>query len=366
MSLREKLGSKQGTDRDSLLSAFGVLYNPFPTANQTLDNPHYPVPEDDEAEEKIITFLREMKSEVLVVLGTQGVGKTNFLNYLDDQIQEVKDTLDGYYIVRYLADPEPSFDATVRMMFLEFGTPHLKKVAESLAKSHDALSTVRSYDLREALSTLSNSPDDDERLRLCQQWLFGSRLLKAHRDGLGVNFRLDTVESRTAALRDYIMLSAELGLLKGIFLLLDELEKQAGVLGPTAVVRYLSGLRAIMDALPKHLFLIIAVTPDAMRRYSSALPAFRSRLENQIELRPLAKLEEAMELAEFYLEKAKSAVPVKQRNLESRDLVTQREMSKIFNDSMELSKRRGDDGVRQREFLNGLHDIAEKKIQERV
>ena len=78
MSLREKLGSKQGTSSDSLLSDFGVLSNPFPTANQTLDNPHYPVPKDDEAEERIITFLREMKSEVLVVLGTKGSEKPIF------------------------------------------------------------------------------------------------------------------------------------------------------------------------------------------------------------------------------------------------------------------------------------------------
>ena len=162
------------------------------------------------------------------------------------------------------------------------------------------------------------------------------------------------------------MLSVELGLLKGIFLLFDELEKQAGVLGPTAVVRYLSGLRAIMDALPKHLFMIIAVTPDAMRRYSSALPAFRSRLENHIQLRPLANFKDAKDLANFYLHKAKSAVPVGKKKSEWKDLVTEQEMSKIFSDSMELSKRRGDDGVRQREFLNLLHNIAEKKIQNRV
>ena len=52
MSLREKLSSQQGTDREHLLSTFGVVSNPFPTANQTLDNPHYPVPEDDDAEKK--------------------------------------------------------------------------------------------------------------------------------------------------------------------------------------------------------------------------------------------------------------------------------------------------------------------------
>ena len=109
--------------------------------------------------------------------------------------------------------------------------------------------------------------------------------------------------------------------------------------------------------------MIIAVTPDAMRRYSSALPAFRSRLENQIELGPLASFEEAKELAEFYLEKAKSAVPENQRKSDSKDLVTEQEMSEFFSTSIELSKHRGDDGVRQRSFLNGLHDIAERKIQ---
>ena len=76
-----------------------------------------------------------MKSEVLVILGTQGVGKTNFLNYLDEQIQEVKDTLDDYYIVRYMADPEPSFDATVRMIFLEFEL-HILKESRNLCPTH--------------------------------------------------------------------------------------------------------------------------------------------------------------------------------------------------------------------------------------
>jgi hypothetical protein len=107
---------------------------------------------------------------------------------------------------------------------------------------------------------------------------------------------------RTVALRNLVLVSSEAGILKGIFLLLDELEKQDGVLGPTAVVRYLSAMRAIIDALPNHLFLMIAVTPDAMRRYSSALPAFRSRLQNQITLAPLASVEEATELAKFYVD----------------------------------------------------------------
>ncbi len=85
MSLRDRLREGPLASDKSPLAKFGVLENPFPTSNQTSNNPHYPVPEDGEAEERLVTFFREGRSEVLVVLGTQGVGKTNFLNNLENE-----------------------------------------------------------------------------------------------------------------------------------------------------------------------------------------------------------------------------------------------------------------------------------------
>jgi hypothetical protein len=196
------------------------------------------------------------------------------------------------------------------------------------------------------------------------EWLFGFRLLKAHREALDVQFRIDTVEAKTACLRDLIVVSNSAGILKGIFLLLDELEKQDGVLGPTAVVRYLSAMRAIIDALPRHLFMMIAITPDAMRRYSAALPAFRSRLQNQITLNPLSSFDEAKELAHFYLETAKKEATEKRQGKAGREvLVTDQQIASAFEQLQKLSERRGDAGVRQREFLHQLHTLAEKTIQ---
>jgi hypothetical protein len=49
--------------------------------------------------------------------------------------------------------------------------------------------------------------------------------------------------------------------------------------------------------------MMLAVTPDAMRRYSGALPAFRSRLQNQIVLQPLD--DERKALAHFYVDHAR-------------------------------------------------------------
>lgn len=364
MSLKDKLRDTPKADGRKLYRTYGVAENPFPTSNQTSGNPHYSVPEDEEAEDRLATFFREGRSEVLVVLGTQGVGKTNFLNYLENEILEAKADSDDHYVVRYMADPEPSFDGIIRTVLQELGPSHLRALGKSIRKSKEPLRSVKSFDLRAMLVAVSKDPDDEQTLQYAMEWLLGFRLLNAHRNSLDVSFRLDTVESRTSVLRDYIVVSVEAGLLKGIILLLDELEKQAGVLGPTAVVRYLSAMRAIIDSLPKYLFLIIAVTPDAMRRYSSALPAFRSRLENQTILSPLQDFAEAAKLADFYQRHAREAAARTQKGEPgARNLVDKDEMREAFDHAQKSSQRRGDEGVRQREFLNTLHRIAEAKIQ---
>ena len=366
MSLRDRLRTQGESKIRDLYSRFGVDANPFPSSSQTANNPHYSLPTDEEVEARILSFLRDRKSQVVVVEGTQGVGKTNLLNFFESEIQSVLSDVDGFYIVRYLADPEASFEGTIRRLFQELGVGHLLKLAERAREDSSALDYARGQDIRTALQSLIKSTDQAQCAKLIMEWLLGFRLLKIHREMLGVQFRLDTVESKTAALRDLVLVSSEAGILNGIFLLLDELEKQDGVLGPTAVVRYLSAMRAIIDALPDHLFMMIAVTPDAMRRYSSALPAFRSRLQNQITLAPLASVEEARALADFYLETArrdarKNHPPTAAGTT---DLITNQQIESTFDQLRKLGERRGDAGVRQREFLHQLHVLAEKTIQD--
>lgn len=265
-------------------------------------------------------------------------------------------------MVRYLADPEASFEGTIRRLFQELGVSHLELLASKLRIDRTPLEVLRSHDMRAALYGLMKG--DGEAAKLMMDWLLGFRLLKAHREALDVQFRLDTVESKTAALRDLVLISSASGILKGIFLLLDELEKQDGVLGPTAVVRYLSAMRAIIDALPDHLFMMIAVTPDAMRRYSAALPAFRSRLQNQITLTPLMSLEEARALTTFYVRSArKEAEKSRERAGGNEDIVTLDDITEGFEAMRKVADRRGDAGVRRREFLHHLHTIAETRLQ---
>ena len=370
MSLRDRLREAEHQDAgESLTARFGILANPFPASNQTYDNPHYRTKADEDVERRIVTFLQDKRSQVVVVAGTQGVGKTNFMNHFESEIRDVLDDREGRYVVRYLADPEASFEGTTRRLFEEMGTVHLHRLVKKLGTDPSPIETARGHDMRTALYRLCRHEPDghdlDGDLDLMMQWLLGLRLLKAHRQALGVQFRLDTVESKTVALRDLVQVSGEAGVLDGIFLLLDELEKQAGVLGPPAVARYLSALRAIVDALPRQLFLMIAITPDALLRYSSALPALRSRLLNQVVLDPLKDFAEARDLARFYLDTARRRAreELPQETLGNEEILKRSRMEKCYGDLDALAERRGDTGVRQREFLHELHVLAEEAIR---
>ena len=363
MSLRDKLRELENQPINDLYERFGVETNPYPASNQTMGNPHQVSEADAEAEDRVVTFFRDDKSQVVVIQGTQGVGKTNFLNHFEVEIRNALQDRHGYYVVRYLADPEGSFDGTTRRLVEELGTEHLGKLADSLKDDKAPIEEARSHDMRKALRRLLAS-DDEETRGLMMEWLLGLRLFKAHRLALDVQFRLDTVESKTAALRDLAQVSARAGVLKGIFLLLDEIEKQDGVLGPKAVVRYLSALRAMVDALPRCLFLMIAATPDALNRYSYAYPALRSRLENHIELRPLGDDQDAHDLAKFYLQTARrKAQQTRNTKGGERPIIKSSEIQDCFRDMQDQAQRRGDEGVRQREFLHRLHRMAEDRLK---
>ena len=370
MSLRDRLikADKAATGGSKeLVARFGVLGNPFPASSQTTNNPHLTADADQIIDEKIETFIRDHTSQVVVVEGTQGTGKTNYLNHYEKEIADVASELSGFYVVRYLADPEASFEGTVRRLIQELGTDHMVKLSEALAEDASAINQARSVELRSALRRLAKADEEEveETAQAFIDWLLGMRLLKSHRQLLRVNFRLDTVEAKTAALRDIIVVSSEAGILNGVFLLLDELEKQDGILSATAIVRYLSALRALIDALPNHLFMMLAITPDALRRYGVALPAFRSRLNDRITLQGLQTEDEALELARFYLKTARREADAKNGTTSKRvtTILSDDEIRGQFTRLHEIATKAGDTGLRQRSFLHALHVQAEKRLQ---
>ena len=377
--LRQKLRGNKTSEQNNkriLYEQFGIIRNPFPSAGQSSENPHRATSTDDIIDNVIFAFDREYSSQALLIEGTQGVGKTNLLNAFEGELRETFAN-EGFYIIRYYADPEPSFDGILRKIFQEFGVSHLRDVGQRLHelninRAERIIDIARMHEVRVLLYRLRQSHTDyltvdfNDIAECAVEWLTGQRLLKRHRESLGVQFRLDTIESKTQALRDIIYCSAELGILKGVFLLLDELEKQDYSQSKTVVLRYLSAIRALIDALPKRLFLMVALTPQARQRYNSMLPAFAGRMQNSVRLEPLRSKKEAIELYVFYLKKAQeeASSEFNQRSGDSTaEIITKKSAGDVYDSCSEISKKRGDEGVTQRDFLNALNQLAEEKIQ---
>lgn len=380
MPLKQKFaGSKQTISPEEqqkrLYQRFGIVGNPFPNAAQTTGHPRMPLSQDDVVDDAVMTFYNDRQSQAIAITASQGVGKTNLLNAYAQDLQEVLSPK-GFFVIRYMSDPESSFDPLVRSLFEMFHEHDLLKqsiikLTERLDEGEDLeewLDGVRMPEMKALLKALVKAKQESEdrlekRLRLAQQWLLGLPVRKEHQTELGVHFRLDTVESKTRALRDTVYFSANMKTLEGIFLLLDELEKQGSSLTKVGILQYLSALRALIDALPRYLFLMVALTTDALNRYREMLPALKGRLAREVNLPPLRDETQAIQLMQFYWQEARErAASTASRDwgkAGNEDLVDVSEAKNLFR---ELLKQSTIQGVRQREFLNALAEQASKSI----
>lgn len=381
MGLKERQNKRKGADSSKgvssekqLLKNFGILKNPFPSASETQGHPHMETEVDDQVGDYFYNYDRDQSTQVIVVEGDQGTGKTNLLNYYENEFKDVYPESKGFFIIRYYADPEPGFEKLLARIIQELGIDFIKKIAKKLNESEEmlkkAVETAKNSDMRTVLGGLAEAAQKDEDTLdmaaiAAKEWILGYRLLKRHREKLGpIDFRLDTVESKTQVLRDLVFCSVEIGILKGFIILLDELEKYDDTTSKMTVLRFLSAIRALIDALPKYLFLMVAITPDAKRRYFEMLPAFAGRLQNNVELSHLKESGDAIKLYNFYLEQAYiKATSETKRPKKTAPVVSEKKALDIYELLENKAGKRGDEGVRQRDYLNELYKKANGKIR---
>ncbi len=376
MSLRERMALAEESSDRRIHETWGVFGNPFPFAGQMTVHPRMEDAVDDSVEARFREFEAAGRpSQVLLVEGTQGVGKTNLLNYYEEQFRDYYRDDQKFYVIRYYPDPEPTFDFVVRRVFQSLDQEHFQNIGEALATGGDdaldaARGLVRGHEIKTVLKGLQNGARDggiEEGARLALEWFTGMRVLKRHREVLRVSFRLDTTESRTQALRDVLYVSEHLGLVKGVLLLMDELEKQDYSVGNTTVLRFLSAIRALVDALPRCLFLMLAMTRQARLRYFAMLPALASRLQHAVTLEPIGDLATARGLYAFYLDRARRTARADPRAVAAspgtREPFRDGELAEMFDGLRRRSEARGTEGVTQRDWLHRLHEEWTRRVE---
>ena len=377
MSLRKRMALPDDESRDRRnYETWGVFGNPFPSAGQTTDHLRMEDSADAGVEARFREFEADRRpSQALLVEGTQGVGKTNLLNYYEEQFRDYYRDDQKFYVIRYYPDPEPTFDFVVRRVFQSLDQEHFRNMGRALRNGGDealdrASNIVRGHEIKTVLKGLRNGVRDEgieEGARLALEWFTGMRVVKRHREVLGVSFRLDTTESRTQALRDVLYVSEHLGLVKGVLLLMDELEKQDYSVGKTTVLRFLSAIRALVDALPRCLFLMLAMTRQARLRYFAMFPALASRLQHSVILEPIGDLATARGLYGFYLDRARRTARADPRAVGMtpgiREPFGDDELSEMFDGLRRRSEARATEGVTQRDWLHRLHEEWTRRVE---
>jgi hypothetical protein len=375
----DKLGlvsASNGDPKAELFRRFGVTGNPFPPAGQPSGHPHLDIGADAEIIARLRSFLADQHSQVIVVSGEQGVGKTNLLSHYDTELRKLASSRrHGNYIVHYYSDPEPSFDGVLRRLLQELGESYFANVARRMeGKTPAELASIydrtRNRDLQAVLRTLAKAETTGESNQLkaaaqaAFEWVTGSRLLKLHRELLGVYYRLDTLESKTQVLRDLMEVGDHLGIVRGVLLLLDELEKQGYTTSKTAILRFLLAIRALIDALPRHLFLLVALTPTAKNRYFQMLPAVQSRMQKEVRIESFAAWSNAETLYQFYMSKARESARIELPNEipGEEQVLTLKEAHGEFDRQFGRAAQRGAEGVTPRDLLEGWHARTQEKI----
>lgn len=381
MGLREKIRTSAGIQRSldfekHLFEKYGITENPFPPSNRTYGNPHLETTVDDEITRYVSDYDRNKKSEVIVIEGDQGTGKTNLLNYYESEFKKLYPEQEGYYVIRYLADPELDFDKILTQILDVLGIDFLVRIGKKLIELEEneretKLEAIKKPDLCLVFRSLIGKPNQSNTEQrktalAAKEWLLGQRLFNRHKERLGpIQFRLDTIESRTQVFRDLVYFSADLKVLSGIILLLDEIEKVDMMATTRGVLRFLSAIRALIDSLPDYLFMMLAITPEALRRYFGMVPAVQGRLQKKIPLPYLTEVDSAKKLTQFYIQEAQKKAKLSRGEQNSQNintLLSDEEIERIFSDLLAKAKERSDESVRHRDFLNELHKTTNDKL----
>jgi hypothetical protein len=323
----------------------GYDRNPFPTRGEVRADIYYTRPELKELQDKLAAFVFDKgKGAFFAIEGNRGVGKSNFLQYVELKLQAL--VADNKIAVRYVASqlvsPRHIGEAIAAALTEE-------RVKAWIASSPTVAPYLVGTDLGRFVEKVKSLKLNDSELktaaRFLMKWLSGHQTYVDERThyGLWAKERLDP-GAAFPFLRGIVDGMVSSGNLRGIVLLIDEAEDLLANADIKDV--YAQALKALVNSFNfDHLFIVMAGQEGAISRIGTQLTSLASRWRVK-KLEPVRTSKSAVELAHEYLG-------------DSIKKITRRPADVEIEAAFGRLASKYPSGVPQRELLAELHDWVE-------
>lgn len=357
-TLLEKLLSNAHSDG---IDALGYTKNPFPPRGQVQDEVYLPRPELAQVEESLARFLKgDGPGRTWAVAGESGVGKSNFLRYLNRQLDDVQKAgvLSGAayrYMTSQQLTPRQLTEAIATAVGIEAFTKLMAYLPNSQYQPPAEIDGTALGDYLMYIVQGKSTESPDSTAKFTMRWLGGQQTYAPERALYGITMR-ERIPPAVALpwLRHVLDLMEHRGILSRLVLLLDEFEDVQS-LSSAVQNDYLMTLKGLINAFNlDRLFLVLAGQPTAFDRMGQRFPSLKTRWE-VVTLEPLRRPEDAIRLAKQYKEfEHRNWLANKPNSKPKVDLrPTELEIKAIFGELLSLQPSRG---VTQRDLLAHLHE----------
>lgn len=351
--------------------------NPFPVQGRVCREVYVPRPELNTLQATFNRFLSTSPPDgtggLWVVEAASGLGKSNFLQHLDYELERLKQAGKLPELrFRYVERQPIAARHLVEYLVLMIGTDSLITL---LAKRPHPPEQIQGTDLGRFLGTMAQRsqtllPDAEKKLteeaaQFLVRWLCGSLPVATERK----RYNIWSAEKLTPVLAfPYIktlvdMLAAEKILTK-LVLLLDEFE-DVQTLTQSAQNDYINALKGLVNIFNwDRLFVILTGQETVVNTLEQRFPSLQTRWQ-RVKLSPIMQADDAVRLARAYMEHSNREYLTITNTQFSADHLEQlspsiTEIKAAFGELVS----RGEHGVRQRRLLARLHDLMDEKIKQ--
>jgi len=370
--LSELKFSEQKTDYEPL----GYLQNPF--RGKVCPEIYVERPELEPLRQHLLGFLSDEKKTggFWAMEGARGLGKSNFLQHLDWELQKAQQSGDlkytvHQYIPSQLIAPQQLIEKIIQAIGEELFYELLKN-KPTLPASTKGTDLARFFDTifrefkkvqkQQSLFDEEHNQNLGESTRFLMRWMSGHQTYTHERK----KYNLWSTERMPPAvafpyLRTILECLDSLGLVKRLILLLDEFEDVQSLKLP-AKSEYIQALKGLINSFNwRGLFVIIAGQEGSFSTIGGQYPSLSDRWQ-LAGLLPIRSATEAVNLARAYMVSAHQAYLQVEHNQKIELLSpSDVEIKAIYGDIVSPESGR----VSQRDILDKLYQWVEKRCHPR-